>query len=61
MKIRAKQLLISSYGIFNAGDEADIPTAIAVAWIKAGLAEKISDLPGPKERKHGKKDTSTND
>jgi len=61
MKVRAKQAIISSYGTFNVGDIIELPDAVAIAWIEAGIAEKVSDLPGPKERKHGKKDTSTGD
>lgn len=61
MKVRAKQAIISSYGTFNVGDIIELPDTVAIAWIEAGIAEKVSDLPGPKERKRGKKDTSTND
>ena len=59
MKVRAKQAIISSYGTFNVGDIIELPDAVAIAWIEAGIAEKVSDLPGPKERKNAKKDTST--
>ena len=59
MKVRAKQAIISSYGTFNVGDIIELPDAVAIAWIKDGLAEKVSSVPRPKERKDAKKDTGT--
>jgi len=59
MQIRTKVGIISAFGIYNAGDIVELPDDIAYAWIKDGLAEKVSSVPRPKERKDAKKDTGS--
>jgi len=45
--------------VMKAGDIIDVPQDLAIILINAGLAEKVSETPVPKERKNAKKDTST--
>ncbi len=50
MRIRFLKPAITSFGIIYAGEVRDIPTKIAQAWIKDGIAMQDKSIE-PKEKK----------
>jgi len=63
MKIKALRNIISTdHGIIGAGQEKEIPDALAAAWVKAGAAEAVQvekKAPTAEEAEKPVKETAT--
>ena len=51
MRIRILKSVVTTYGVFQAGDVAEIPDSMARDWIRVEIAMEEKSLDGGKETK----------